>query len=98
MFIHSEVPERRRTRGKMCQKTEESAADLVFNVEAHSGKELRHFKFLSVSFMGQLLCSSSFVGKVSCFFLIKPIVVWFKDFKMYKKYTFTFKIYFDRLL
>ncbi|GAA6085032.1 HEAT repeat-containing protein 1 [Tachysurus ichikawai] len=60
-----DVPERRRTRGTVCQKTEESTLDLVFNVEAHSGKELRHFKFLSVSFMGQLLASSNFVGKVA---------------------------------
>ncbi|KAM9462286.1 HEAT repeat-containing protein 1 [Clarias gariepinus] len=57
-----DVPERRRTR---CQRPEESALDLVFNVEAQSGKELRHFKFLSVSFMSQLLASSSFVGKVA---------------------------------
>ncbi|KAB5555247.1 hypothetical protein PHYPO_G00031300 [Pangasianodon hypophthalmus] len=60
-----DVPERRRTRGAICQKTEESTLDLVFSVEAHSGKELRHFKFLSVSFMGQLLAASSFVGKVA---------------------------------
>ncbi|KAF5893881.1 HEAT repeat-containing protein 1, partial [Clarias magur] len=57
-----DVPERRRTR---CQKPEESALDLVFNVEAQSGKELRHFKFLSVSFMSHLLASSGFVGKVA---------------------------------
>ncbi|XP_053495912.1 HEAT repeat-containing protein 1 [Ictalurus furcatus] len=60
-----DVPEKRLVRGTVCQKTEESALDLVFNVEAHSGKELRHFKFLSVSFMGQLLAASSFVGKVA---------------------------------
>ncbi|XP_058262423.1 HEAT repeat-containing protein 1 isoform X1 [Hemibagrus wyckioides] len=60
-----DVPERRRTRGKVCQEVEESTSDLVFHVEAHSGKELRHFKFLSVSFMGQLLAASSFVGKVA---------------------------------
>nr|XP_056709237.1 HEAT repeat-containing protein 1 [Euleptes europaea] len=36
----------------------------LFNVESHSGKQLRHFKFLSVSFMAQLLASHSFVKKV----------------------------------
>uniref|UniRef100_A0ACB8GBL6 HEAT repeat-containing protein 1 n=2 Tax=Sphaerodactylus townsendi TaxID=933632 RepID=A0ACB8GBL6_9SAUR len=36
----------------------------LFNVESHSGKQLRHFKFLSVSFMSQLLASHSFVEKV----------------------------------
>lgn len=38
--------------------------DLVFSVEAHSGKELRHFKYLCVSFSAQLLCSDRFIGKV----------------------------------
>ncbi|XP_014384762.1 PREDICTED: HEAT repeat-containing protein 1 [Myotis brandtii] len=36
----------------------------VFNVDAHTGKQLRHLKFLSVSFMGQLLASSHFIRKV----------------------------------
>ncbi|KAL8185848.1 UNVERIFIED_CONTAM: HEAT repeat-containing protein 1, partial [Gekko kuhli] len=36
----------------------------LFNVESHSDKQLRHFKFLSVSFMSQLLASYSFVKKV----------------------------------
>uniref|UniRef100_A0A8C7F599 HEAT repeat-containing protein 1 n=1 Tax=Oncorhynchus kisutch TaxID=8019 RepID=A0A8C7F599_ONCKI len=40
----------------------EKAEELIFNMEAHSSKELRHFKFLSVSFMAQLLASGSFVG------------------------------------
>lgn len=39
--------------------------ELIFSVEAHSSKELRHFKFLCVSFMAQLLGSTSFIGKVS---------------------------------
>lgn len=39
--------------------------ELIFNVEAHSSKELRHFKFISVSFMAQLLGSASFIGKVN---------------------------------
>uniref|UniRef100_A0A8C0HS52 HEAT repeat-containing protein 1 n=1 Tax=Buteo japonicus TaxID=224669 RepID=A0A8C0HS52_9AVES len=37
---------------------------MLFNVESHSDKQLRHFKFLSVSFMSQLLSSQSFVKKV----------------------------------
>uniref|UniRef100_A0A6J0T712 HEAT repeat-containing protein 1 n=1 Tax=Pogona vitticeps TaxID=103695 RepID=A0A6J0T712_9SAUR len=36
----------------------------LFNVESHSSKQLRHFKFLSVSFVSQLLASNSFVKKV----------------------------------
>ncbi|KAG9461992.1 hypothetical protein GDO78_015181, partial [Eleutherodactylus coqui] len=36
----------------------------LFNVETHSAKQLRHFKFLSVSFMANLLASHTFVGKV----------------------------------
>lgn len=39
--------------------------ELIFSVEAHSSKELRHFKFLSVCFTAQLLGSASFVGKVA---------------------------------
>ncbi|XP_056153009.1 HEAT repeat-containing protein 1 [Lampris incognitus] len=46
-------------------KRDEKAEEPVFNVDAHSGKELRHFKFLSVSFMAQLLASSSFIAKVA---------------------------------
>lgn len=38
--------------------------ELIFSVEAYSSKELRHFKFISVSFMAQLLGSASFIGKV----------------------------------
>ncbi|XP_015678298.1 HEAT repeat-containing protein 1 [Protobothrops mucrosquamatus] len=36
----------------------------LFDVESHSGKQLRHLKFLAVSFMSQLLASHSFVKKV----------------------------------
>ncbi|XP_075718875.1 HEAT repeat-containing protein 1 [Rhinoderma darwinii] len=36
----------------------------LFNVATNSAKQLRHFKFLSVSFMANLLASHSFVGKV----------------------------------
>uniref|UniRef100_A0A671PYX9 HEAT repeat-containing protein 1 n=1 Tax=Sinocyclocheilus anshuiensis TaxID=1608454 RepID=A0A671PYX9_9TELE len=57
-----------REEGKNCPlhavKKEETVSDVIFNVEAHSGKDLRHFKFLSVSFMAQLLGSDRFVGKV----------------------------------
>ena len=38
----------------------------VFNIDAHTSKQLRHFKFLSVSFMSQLLASNNFIRKVSC--------------------------------
>uniref|UniRef100_UPI0037E97E07 HEAT repeat-containing protein 1 n=1 Tax=Semicossyphus pulcher TaxID=241346 RepID=UPI0037E97E07 len=44
---------------------EEKVEELIFSVEAHSSKELRHFKFLCVSFMAQLLGSASFIGKVA---------------------------------
>ncbi|XP_032071186.1 HEAT repeat-containing protein 1 [Thamnophis elegans] len=36
----------------------------LFDVESHSGKQLRHLKYLAVSFMSQLLASHSFVKKV----------------------------------
>ncbi|KAM6951021.1 HEAT repeat-containing protein 1 [Aplochiton taeniatus] len=52
-------------RGVANIKEEEKTEELLFNVETHSGKELRHFKFLSLSFMAQLLASGSFVGKVA---------------------------------
>uniref|UniRef100_A0A4W5MB00 HEAT repeat-containing protein 1 n=1 Tax=Hucho hucho TaxID=62062 RepID=A0A4W5MB00_9TELE len=46
----------------------EKAEELIFNMEAHSSKELRHFKFLSVSFMAQLLAAGSFVGmEILCY-------------------------------
>ncbi|XP_031696536.1 HEAT repeat-containing protein 1-like, partial [Anarrhichthys ocellatus] len=44
---------------------EEKVEELIFSLEAHSSKELRHFKFLSVSFMAQLLGSVGFIGKVA---------------------------------
>uniref|UniRef100_A0A8C7D4I0 HEAT repeat-containing protein 1 n=1 Tax=Oncorhynchus kisutch TaxID=8019 RepID=A0A8C7D4I0_ONCKI len=56
-------PVKRPTRGKGAEK--EKAEELIFNMEAHSSKELRHFKFLSVSFMAQLLASGSFVGMIA---------------------------------
>ncbi|ROL40980.1 HEAT repeat-containing protein 1 [Anabarilius grahami] len=60
-----EAPEKNRTRGRGAVKKEETVSDLIFNVEAHSGKDLRHFKFLSISFMAQLLSSDRFVGKMA---------------------------------
>ncbi|XP_024617224.1 HEAT repeat-containing protein 1 isoform X2 [Neophocaena asiaeorientalis asiaeorientalis] len=44
----------------------ESQEDMlqVFNIDAHTSKQLRHFKFLSVSFMSQLLASNNFIRKV----------------------------------
>ncbi|XP_051250661.1 HEAT repeat-containing protein 1 isoform X2 [Dicentrarchus labrax] len=54
---------RRGTRKKEEEEDEEKA--LIFSLDAHSSKELRHFKFLSVSFMAQLLGSASFIGKVA---------------------------------
>uniref|UniRef100_A0A8D3DWG2 HEAT repeat-containing protein 1 n=1 Tax=Scophthalmus maximus TaxID=52904 RepID=A0A8D3DWG2_SCOMX len=39
--------------------------ELIFSVETHSSKELRHFKFLCVSFMAQLLGSAHFISKVT---------------------------------
>lgn len=47
------------------RKTKSHSEEMeLFSVESHSGKQLRHFKFLSVSFMAQLLASHSFVKKV----------------------------------
>ncbi|GAB5578338.1 HEAT repeat-containing protein 1 [Prionailurus iriomotensis] len=36
----------------------------IFNIDTHTSKQLRHFKFLSVSFMSQLLASNNFIRKV----------------------------------
>ncbi|XP_004372851.1 HEAT repeat-containing protein 1 isoform X1 [Trichechus manatus latirostris] len=48
-----------------CNKSESQDEMLqVFNVDTHTSKQLRHFKFLSVSFMSQLLASSHFIRKV----------------------------------
>ncbi|XP_055746724.1 HEAT repeat-containing protein 1 isoform X1 [Salvelinus fontinalis] len=56
-------PVKRPTRGRGAGK--ETAEELIFSMEAHSSKELRHFKFLSVSFMAQLLAAGSFVGMIA---------------------------------
>uniref|UniRef100_A0A1A8RMW0 HEAT repeat-containing protein 1 n=2 Tax=Nothobranchius rachovii TaxID=451742 RepID=A0A1A8RMW0_9TELE len=54
-----------RKAGKKKEGDEEKVEELIFSVDAHSSKELRHFKFLCVSFMAQLLGSSSFIQKVA---------------------------------
>lgn len=43
---------------------EERVEELIFSVDTHSSKELRHFKFICVSFMAQLLGSGSFISQV----------------------------------
>uniref|UniRef100_A0A8C2IB72 HEAT repeat-containing protein 1 n=1 Tax=Cyprinus carpio TaxID=7962 RepID=A0A8C2IB72_CYPCA len=58
------LPQDKEERKNCAVKKEETVSDVIFNVEAHSGKDLRHFKFLSVSLMAQLLGSDRFVGKV----------------------------------
>ncbi|KAG7254717.1 hypothetical protein CRUP_004232, partial [Coryphaenoides rupestris] len=66
--MHDEAPVnpppalRRGARRKEPQ-AEEKVEELLFNAEAHSSKELRHFKFLSVNFTAQLLASNSFIRK-----------------------------------
>ncbi|XP_053197120.1 HEAT repeat-containing protein 1-like [Scomber japonicus] len=55
----------RRGAKKKEEEEEEKVEELIFSLETHSSKELRHFKFLSVSFMAQLLGSASFIGKVA---------------------------------
>ena len=58
-------------RGAMMKRKDEEAEvqDLIFSLETHSSKELRHFKFLCVSFMAQLLNSNAFIAKVREFIL-----------------------------
>ncbi|XP_069708454.1 HEAT repeat-containing protein 1 isoform X1 [Phaenicophaeus curvirostris] len=49
---------------RTCKTKLKSQDGQLFNVESHSDKQLRHFKFLSVSFMSQLLSSQSFVKQI----------------------------------
>ncbi|XP_069656780.1 HEAT repeat-containing protein 1 isoform X1 [Haliaeetus albicilla] len=49
---------------RICKTKLKNQDGQLFNVESHSDKQLRHFKFLSVSFMSQLLSSQSFVKKI----------------------------------
>ncbi|KAJ0060565.1 hypothetical protein NL108_016020, partial [Boleophthalmus pectinirostris] len=46
------------------EEHQEKMEDLIFNVEEHSAKELRHFKYLSVTFSAHLLGSARFIHKV----------------------------------
>ncbi|XP_004712243.1 HEAT repeat-containing protein 1 [Echinops telfairi] len=49
----------------ICNKSESQEETLqIFSIDTHSSKQLRHFKFLSVSFMSQLLASNHFIRKV----------------------------------
>lgn len=68
MFSYTFAAPVKRRAGPTKKKTEEEEVEevheLIFSLESHSSKELRHFKFLSLSFMAQLLGSASFVGKV----------------------------------
>ncbi|XP_039869962.1 HEAT repeat-containing protein 1 isoform X2 [Simochromis diagramma] len=60
-----DAPVKRPAARRGAKKEEEKVEELIFSVDAHGGKELRHFKFLSVSFAAQLLGSASFIGKVA---------------------------------
>ncbi|XP_030304092.1 HEAT repeat-containing protein 1 [Calypte anna] len=51
-------------KSRACKTKLENQDGQLFNVESHSDKQLRHFKFLSVSFMSQLLSSQGFVKKI----------------------------------
>lgn len=51
--------------GQKKKKQKAKTVDPIFNVEAHTGKQLRHFKFLAMSFQSHLLASNSFIGKVA---------------------------------
>ncbi|NWV31460.1 HEAT1 protein, partial [Grantiella picta] len=55
-------PETKKSR--TCKTKTKNQDGQLFNVESHSDKQLRHFKFLSVSFMSQLLSSQNFVKKI----------------------------------
>ncbi|XP_050625536.1 HEAT repeat-containing protein 1 [Macaca thibetana thibetana] len=58
--------EKEETISKAVSNKSESQEEMlqIFNVETHTSKQLRHFKFLSVSFMSQLLSSNNFLKKV----------------------------------
>uniref|UniRef100_A0A8C3U1S2 HEAT repeat-containing protein 1 n=1 Tax=Catharus ustulatus TaxID=91951 RepID=A0A8C3U1S2_CATUS len=62
----TELPENKEGNHKTetCKTKPKNQDGQLFNVESHSDKQLRHFKFLSVSFMSQLLSSQSFVKKI----------------------------------
>ncbi|XP_036775219.2 HEAT repeat-containing protein 1 isoform X3 [Manis pentadactyla] len=58
--------EKEETIPKAVSSKSESQEDMlqIFNIDTHTSKQLRHFKFLSVSFMSQLLASNNFIRKV----------------------------------
>uniref|UniRef100_A0A8C3P1J6 HEAT repeat-containing protein 1 n=1 Tax=Cyanoderma ruficeps TaxID=181631 RepID=A0A8C3P1J6_9PASS len=60
----TELPENKEGNHKTEPADPKNQEGQLFNVESHSDKQLRHLKFLSVSFMSQLLSSQSFVKKV----------------------------------
>ncbi|PKU48578.1 heat repeat-containing protein 1 [Limosa lapponica baueri] len=65
----TELPENKENdpgpkKSRTCKTKLKNQDGQLFNVESHSDKQLRHFKFLSVSFMSQLLSSQSFVKKI----------------------------------
>ncbi|NXP79390.1 HEAT1 protein, partial [Ramphastos sulfuratus] len=51
-------------KSRTCKAKLKNQDGQLFNVESHSDKQLRHFKYLSVSFMSQLLSAPNFVKKV----------------------------------
>ncbi|KAL2099230.1 hypothetical protein ACEWY4_005710 [Coilia grayii] len=65
MALPQDKEEESETSKARAKKKEETLMELIFSIETHSSKEFRHFKFLSVSFMSQLLASNGFVGKVA---------------------------------
>uniref|UniRef100_A0A8C3P4L5 HEAT repeat-containing protein 1 n=1 Tax=Cyanoderma ruficeps TaxID=181631 RepID=A0A8C3P4L5_9PASS len=60
----TELPENKEGNHKTEPTKPKNQEGQLFNVESHSDKQLRHLKFLSVSFMSQLLSSQSFVKKI----------------------------------
>ncbi|XP_055495531.1 HEAT repeat-containing protein 1 isoform X1 [Leucoraja erinacea] len=57
--------EQRKTNITKNKTRKANEVESLFNVDTHTAKELRHLKFLSVSFMAQHLASNSFIGKVA---------------------------------
>ncbi|NXF98536.1 HEAT1 protein, partial [Eubucco bourcierii] len=51
-------------KSRTCKAKLKNQDGQLFNVESHSDKQLRHFKYLSVSFMSQLLSAPNFVKKI----------------------------------
>lgn len=70
--VLADDPQQKKSR---LHKTKSQSHEMeLFNVESHSGKQLRHFKFLSVSFMSQLLASHSFVKQVRQFNISEGLI------------------------